>query len=475
MNKSVFYIVLLDIFVAISLVSCSFHHDKKDEVVPYLPPSAPFVVSQIDTDFISEDPSDNCDAEQEEMEEIPEVSFVMSEYQPNTFRYMTDGLFLYQRYRSSDAALAQFEGVTVCGMKKPYHNNVSIPNTIRIPKNDFGVLSGEKKVLRIDGGAFANKDFLTSIELPEHLKSIGEEAFKGCAGLSSISIPNTVEQIGRWAFEDCTGIKTIALPDSLKVMEEGILKNCSGLTSVKLPAGLTEISRSCFSLCESLESIVLPNGLKKIDEHAFYDCISLTSIKIPESVSEICIFAFAYCSNLTAIELNSKETTDIDRKVFWSDFNALLLPISEVTINSPTVGIWFSGMRSLKKVVIGKDVKRIGEGAFHDCPNLEQVLIPEGVTSIGDYAFSYCDSLASITIPQSVIDIGHHVFRDCDNLQDVYNLNPSPQEIHYGLFESSPADDAESCATIHVRPGCGSAYRNDFYWGNLTIVEDAVE
>ena len=330
-------------------------------------------------------------------------------------------------------------------------------------------------VTSIGNYAFDDCSSLTSITIPESVTSIGGSAFEDCSSLTSITIPESVTSIGYGAFYCCTGIKTIALPDSLKVMEEGILKNCSGLTSVKLPAGLTEISRSCFSLCESLESIVLPNGLKKIDGHAFYDCISLTSIKIPESVSEICIFAFAYCSNLTAIELNSKETTDIDREVFWSDFNALLLPISEVTINSPTVGIWFSGMRSLKKVVIGKDVKRIGEGAFQGCRNLEQVLIPEGVTSIGDYAFSYCDSLASITIPQSVIDIGHHVFRDCDNLQDVYNLNPSPQEIHYGLFESSPADDAESCATIHVRPGCGSAYRNDFYWGNLTIVEDAVE
>ena len=50
------------------------------------------------------------------------------------------------------------------------------------------------------------------------------------------------------------------------------------------------------------------------------------------------------------------------------------------------------------KLIIGKDVKSIGNNAFLDCASLYSVEIPESVTSIGEKAFYGCSGLTSVTI-----------------------------------------------------------------------------
>ncbi len=50
---------------------------------------------------------------------------------------------------------------------------------------------------------------------------------------------------------------------------------------------------------------------------------------------------------------------------------------------------------SLKKITLGKNVKRIEDWAFDRCIRLEEVAISEGLAYIGAYAFNDCDDLAT--------------------------------------------------------------------------------
>lgn len=50
---------------------------------------------------------------------------------------------------------------------------------------------------------------LTSISLPEGLKTIGDRVFYGCTGLTSITIPSTVTSIGDDAFYNCTSLASV--------------------------------------------------------------------------------------------------------------------------------------------------------------------------------------------------------------------------------------------------------------------------
>ena len=79
----------------------------------------------------------------------------------------------------------------------------------------------------------------------------------------------------------------------------------------------------------------------------------------------------------------------------------------------------FMNKSSLESVVIGNNVKKIGNYAFRNCYNLTSVTIGNSVTFIGNYAFQNCYSLTSIIIPNSVTSIGTAAFSDCSSLVSV--------------------------------------------------------
>ena len=79
----------------------------------------------------------------------------------------------------------------------------------------------------------------------------------------------------------------------------------------------------------------------------------------------------------------------------------------------------FMNKSSLESVVIGNNVKKIGNYAFKNCHNLASVTIGNSVTFIGNYAFQNCISLTSIIIPNSVTSIGTAAFTDCSSLVSV--------------------------------------------------------
>ncbi|MBP0959891.1 MAG: leucine-rich repeat domain-containing protein, partial [Oscillospiraceae bacterium] len=88
--------------------------------------------------------------------------------------------------------------------------------------------------------------------------------------------------------------------------------------------------------------------------------------------------------------------------------------------------VWSQFYReSIKKIVIGYGVTRIGTDAFYDCLNAEEVVFERNengessVTSIGNYAFWTIDELNNIVVPASVETIGDNVFRSCNSLTSI--------------------------------------------------------
>lgn len=75
--------------------------------------------------------------------------------------------------------------------------------------------------------------------------------------------------------------------------------------------------------------------------------------------------------------------------------------------------------KQLKKVILGKYIKTIGEGAFSGCVKLQSVTIGKGVTTIGNKAFYKCTKLQKITIPSNVKKIGKRAFYGCKTLKNI--------------------------------------------------------
>ena len=229
----------------------------------------------------------------------------------------------------------------------------------------------------------------TDIVIPSHacgrrVTRVANRAFAEKDGIFGVTVPEGITHIGNEAFWECEGLARITLPKGLRVIGNSSFVLCRGLTEIVLPSGLTEIGRNAFVGCRSLKRIRFSQGLKEIKAWAFSGCISLETVTLPEGLVTLGAEVFVGCSELTEITFPS-------------------------TVTQMGEGL-FAGNKSLKKAILPCGITSIGKGAFHDCYGLSEIDIPHTVTRIEDLAFMNCKSLAEIKLPAAIEDIGEVAF-----------------------------------------------------------------
>ena len=116
---------------------------------------------------------------------------------------------------------------------------------------------------------------------------------------------------------------------------------------------------------------------------------------------------------------SSKYTEDdvVGELMFYqcSQLDTLLLPKNVKAVGKGA----FQDLTLLKELHLPETVTKIGQAAFRGCYSLAAVNIPEGIDSIAPYTFGYCEALASITLPSTLRFIGMGGFMKCISLESV--------------------------------------------------------
>ena len=300
--------------------------------------------------------------------------------------------------------------------------------------------------------------------------SIEALAFYHCTELTSIDIPNSVTEIGQEAFGRCPGLASIVVESGNPRFDSR--NNCNaiietannvlivGCKNTIIPNSVTEIGNLAFDACDSLTSIVIPNSVTSIGQYAFYDCSGLTSINIPNSVTSIGHGAFAWCSGLTSIVIPNS-VTEIGVGVF-DDCTEL----ASIVVES-------GNPRYDSRNNCNAIIETANNMLIVGCKN---TTIPNSVTVIGYWAFYSCSGLTSIDIPNSVTAIGDSAFYDCGRLTDVYCYIADLSKVSSGNDQFYKRNGSYSGRTLHVRQGTADAYRADENWYPYfgQIVEDII-
>lgn len=273
--------------------------------------------------------------------------------------------------------------------------------------------------------------------------TIGASAFENCTDLRSVVIPESVENIESGAFSGCSSLTSVNIPKSVKIIEPLTFACCSSLTSIIIPDSVVEIQGDyrggAFQGCTSLKNVIIGNSVTTIGCCAFYNCSSLTSITIPNSVKEIkgdyahCVYggAFEHCTSLKYV-IFGNSLTKIGNYVFrgCTDLRTITIPNSMNEIASGA----FTGCTGLVSVNLGDSIKTIVHEAFKGCTSLQSIIIPNSIKDILRGVFEDCTGLKSVTFGDSVKTIGSFAFNGCTSLTDV-NLGSSLQEIENSAFE----------------------------------------
>lgn len=369
---------------------------------------------------------------------------------------------------------------------------------------------------------------LTSIVLPNSVKTIESEAFSGCTSLKSVVIPNSVEYINSEAFKDCSSLTSIELPNSLLELYNSPFGGCRSLTSLTIPKSVKRINSNPAAGCSSLVSLtveegnkhydsrencnaiiesysntlvggckntIIPNSVTNIGAGAFSGS-GLTAMTIPNSVTCIGEGAFGGCGNLTSISIPNS-VTSIDRWAFEDcGLTSITIPSSVTSLGYDVFGgcselesievdsnneVYDSRencnaiiMTAENKLIVGcrntiipSTVTTIGDAAFHWCSGLTAIAIPEGVMTIEGGAFSWCTGLTFVSIPNSVTSIGNGAFQGCAGLEEVISHKEEPFEIYKDVFGGYGIDAQWiefTTATLYVPIGTKTKYEATPAW-----------
>lgn len=341
-------------------------------------------------------------------------------------------------------------------------------------------------------GIYYNVINTTEMHVEVTYKSLFESGWTAINDYSGdIVIPNevpfnretyTVTAIGYKAFEKSDNLNSVEMPNSVIRIEDEAFSDCYYLTSVKLSDSLATIGRSAFAQCENLKSIYIPKSVKTIREHAFSGCMKLGDVNITD-LSAWCKIDFEYypanpLCYAKSLKLNGVEITD------------LVIPNNVKRIKPYSFPLY----QALKSVTMHDAVTEIGDYAFYSCYNLANITINEGVKKIGDYAFYHCNNLKSIIIPNTVGIIGEYAFDGCNQLrtlvlgsylyligqyafdtdgplESITSLNVEPPMCSYpGAFSSLSTQSWN--VTLKVPEGAKEAYANADEWCNFTNIQE---
>ena len=285
-----------------------------------------------------------------------------------------------------------------------------------------------------------------SIELPDSVKLISQNAFAGNTKLVSVKIPSSVTQIGPGAFSGCIYLTDVEMP-GIDSIPNNLFQNCYRLEKLNA-AGAREFN--------------IPESVTTIGDNAFYSCVAIKNLTIPAKVSQIGSSAFFGLEGATEINYlaeraNLKEQASpfamadagygrVKVTVNIGDGNhpIALLPVAlfsghkavkEVNLNNLQLpgGVEdfgfsvFKDCTSLAKVTFADNcnVPVINQEAFSGCISLHSVIGLEkiGLQTIGEKAFSRCRSLNTVSLGATVTSIGESAFQGCERLIEVENLS----------------------------------------------------
>ena len=230
---------------------------------------------------------------------------------------------VFRCYNVSDESDPSKTGVAIA-----WHNDAkATPNELtifdKVTGNDDHV---DYTVLGLARGAFRYCDFKT-INLPNTIEVIGEEAFAYCEYLKDITIPYGVTEIAASTFLDCRRLETVNYADSegnkafgnknITKINDHAFTQCVALKDFYCPENVVYFGESCFQKCTSMINFYFPSTKRSglaidnyitVRPYAFADCSALTFVYFETNMKEIDNYAFVGCNTNLLFHYNNSST-----------------------------------------------------------------------------------------------------------------------------------------------------------------------
>lgn len=410
-----------------------------------------------------------------------------------------------------DAVVPYISGITfsrrveninaIVGYRRYAPNSITIPNTVKTIGasgaywGDHGfqgidniIFETGSTLEKIGEHCFSGNTYMTSINIPDSVTSIGNMAFYQCSGLTSITIPNSVTSIGYMAFEQCSNLESVTIGSGVTRIEDDTFNLCSGLTSITIPDSVRSFGYNVFSRCSSLPydgiwyhadnyiqrvldnttaaTVVsyvptIPSGTKFLGDNSLKmqnSSLDWSGFKIPSSVKFIVEYNGSSANSFRTRVSGGLEYIDTFCCGYVYDSG-----VTSLSVESGTRFIGGLGSYNGSGITLPNTLEVIMDGAFaarwsYSHPSLTSVTIPQDVWYLGDEAFYHQSALTSVYLNNSIIDIGEYAFAGCTSLKEI-NIRLGTKSIGTGAFTGCTSLSAVSISNTVETIG-DSAFRD---------------
>lgn len=301
-----------------------------------------------------------------------------------------------------------------------FHVNIQNTQITTIPAYAFAEISTLHELTTpvtltsIEGYAFAGSTNLDTIHfLGETLSKLGTGAFQGCVTLHNINIPSGITTVENDTFSGCTNLATIVLPETVTTIGDNAFKDCRTIETLVIPSSVEYISNTSFDgartdLIDTSKNAKAAAALgRTVTDTASVNTTATNFAVGSVFVVKKMVYKVTGTNTVTLLRTNNKniKKLTIGATVKFSDKKFKITAISNNA---------FAKCKKLKKVTIGKNVKKIGKNAFYGCKKLKTVVVKSTkltAKKIGKNAFAKTAKKAKLTAPKKKLSSYKKAFK----------------------------------------------------------------
>ena len=168
--------------------------------------------------------------------------------------------------------------------------------TIKNCTNLIGLDLTEAQFDAVPNNAFDGMSKVSSVKLPEGVKSIGDYAFRGTQ-LLNIDVPSSVTSIGQYAFYQ-TRVRNVNFKDDSQLQTIGYqaFYQCKSLQEFIMPNTVTKLrtyndyddyNSETFSGCTALKKMVFSDALTYLPHYTCNNCNAIEELHLPNKIISI--------------------------------------------------------------------------------------------------------------------------------------------------------------------------------------------
>ena len=321
------------------------------------------------------------------------------------FKFMCDSMAILEAINLKETKVVNAD-YHVNGYDYTKHLDDIIPHDAFRNKKSLSHFSFPERITSICSSAFIATNLSGALIIPDDVIEIGEDAFSGTL-IGSVALSPRLEKIYDNAFLNCNSLTgTLNLPETLTYVGNQAFGDCSFTGELHLPNSLEYIGRRAFcSAGNFVGNLRLPDKLKVVSESSFGGCGFTGQLDLNNAV-EFGSGAFGGC--LFWGDLIIPEGTIEIPGYFLSAssegrLNGIVFPKTLRRIGDSA----FSGQSRLRNISISEGLVSIGATAFYRT-DLFSLELPSTIQTINKNAFSACFNLSNITChavePPAVMD-----------------------------------------------------------------------